>query len=250
MNPKQTVEQFHLIFLNFLGQKLDKKLYALKGGCNMRFYFKSIRYSEDMDLDVRTIAKETLKNKVSQIIESTPFNNILRSKKIELVNWSEHKQTETTQRWKITLKSSQSMLPIPTKIEFSRRKLDAGIQFETVDTELLRQYSLSPIMSNHYDAQTMYEQKILALALRSQVQARDVFDLYLLITTHNNLTRCTEPVRTQIEKALENASQITFTNFKGQVLAYLSEDYAAQYNDEKIWDNIVLTVTDALTINL
>jgi predicted nucleotidyltransferase component of viral defense system len=28
----------------------DKTLYALKGGCNLRFFFDSVRYSEDIDL--------------------------------------------------------------------------------------------------------------------------------------------------------------------------------------------------------
>ena len=37
------IERFHLLFLAQLGQKLDKRFYALKGGCNLRFFFKSIR---------------------------------------------------------------------------------------------------------------------------------------------------------------------------------------------------------------
>jgi predicted nucleotidyltransferase component of viral defense system len=54
--PMQTIqsniELFHLLFLRQIEGKLDKKLYALKGGCNLRFFFKSIRYSEDIDFDI------------------------------------------------------------------------------------------------------------------------------------------------------------------------------------------------------
>ena len=50
-SPKATVELIHLVLLDLLGRKVDKKQYALKGGCNLRFFFKSIRYSDDMDLD-------------------------------------------------------------------------------------------------------------------------------------------------------------------------------------------------------
>ena len=50
----QYVELFHLLFLDQLGRKLDKRFYALKGGCNLSFFMKSIRYSEDMDIDIRT----------------------------------------------------------------------------------------------------------------------------------------------------------------------------------------------------
>ena len=35
----------------------DKSLIALKGGCNLRFYFASIRYSEDIDFDVVVIRR-------------------------------------------------------------------------------------------------------------------------------------------------------------------------------------------------
>ena len=55
------IERFHLLFLVQLGQKLDKRFYALKGGCNLRFFLKSIRYSEDMDLDVQTIPVSELR---------------------------------------------------------------------------------------------------------------------------------------------------------------------------------------------
>jgi len=48
---RQRVELFHLVFLRALVAKgEDKALFCLKGGCNLRFYFESIRYSEDIDL--------------------------------------------------------------------------------------------------------------------------------------------------------------------------------------------------------
>ena len=31
----------------------------VKGGCNLRFFFDSVRYSEDIDFDVAVIARET-----------------------------------------------------------------------------------------------------------------------------------------------------------------------------------------------
>ena len=48
---------------------MAKHLYAVKGGCNLRFFFKSIRYSKDLDLDVHTTAKETLRKNVNQILK-------------------------------------------------------------------------------------------------------------------------------------------------------------------------------------
>ena len=64
---KEYIEIFHLIFLRHLENKLDKTLYSLKGGCNLRFFFKSIRYSEDIDFDIQNINKETLRTKINKL---------------------------------------------------------------------------------------------------------------------------------------------------------------------------------------
>ncbi|MEO8905276.1 MAG: nucleotidyl transferase AbiEii/AbiGii toxin family protein [Polyangiaceae bacterium] len=71
LTARQSIEFFHLVFLRALVAKGEEKsLIALKGGCNLRFYFGSIRYSEDMDFDVSVIAKGTLKNKVDRLLKS------------------------------------------------------------------------------------------------------------------------------------------------------------------------------------
>jgi hypothetical protein len=51
--PLQLWELFHLEVLRRLAQKLKPGQYALKGGVNMRFFFGSPRYSEDIDLYFR-----------------------------------------------------------------------------------------------------------------------------------------------------------------------------------------------------
>jgi predicted nucleotidyltransferase component of viral defense system len=245
-DPRKCVELFHLLFLNQLGRKLDKKLYALKGGCNMRFYFNSIRYSEDMDIDVQTIAKDTLRKNVNLILDSVPFKYILQANNIQILNYSEPKQTQTTQRWKIQLKSSTSTMPLHTKIEFSRRKFSGDIHFEAVNPQILKQYSIMPIMANHYSIVSMYEQKILALALRGETQSRDIFDLYLLLSTGGNFKLRDQKVLGNLALAKRNAMGIKFQDFKGQVIAYLPADYQIQYDDESVWNNIKQHVINSL----
>lgn len=48
----QIREAFHLEFLRSFGRKLAADRYCLKGGVNLRLFFRSIRYSEDMDIDI------------------------------------------------------------------------------------------------------------------------------------------------------------------------------------------------------
>ncbi|MES2218421.1 MAG: nucleotidyl transferase AbiEii/AbiGii toxin family protein [Pseudomonadota bacterium] len=245
-NPRQSVELFHLLFLSQLGRKLDKKFYALKGGCNMRFYFNSIRYSEDMDIDIQTVGKETLFKNVNQIFGSTPFKNILKTHNLEILSTSTPKQTSTTQRWKILLKSPFSVIPLNTKIEFSRREFHGEMDFESITPQILKQYSLMPIMANHYSIESMYKQKILALVGRTETQARDIFDLYLLISSGSNFQLNDEITNEQLSLAKENALSVSFSDFTGQVVAYLSEDYQTQYSDESVWNNIVMNVLQSL----
>lgn len=246
LNALESVELFHLLFLNQLGRSLDRKMFALKGGCNMRFFFQSIRFSEDIDLDVQIIAKDTLRNKVRHILKASSFNQILQTNDIKIVNISEPKQTDTTQRWKIALQKSKSDLFLNTKIEFSRSSFGSNTLNETINSEVLRRYSLMPIITTHYDMAGMFEQKVQALALRSQTQARDIFDLYILNISGKDLKITSQEVLANINLAQENAMSISYADFKGQVVAFLPEDYHQQYDDKLIWDEIVLTVVSSL----
>lgn len=244
-NPRQSVELFHLLFLCQLGRKVDKKLYALKGGCNMRFYFKSIRYSEGMDIDIQIINKDTLFKNVNMLLSSVPFNNILQAQGIEILNTSSPKQTPTTQRWKIELKSKHTALPLHTKVEFSRREFEDGTIYEPIDSQIIRQYSLTPFMTNHYSIQSMFRQKVRALALRGETQSRDIFDLYILISA-GNYFELDENTIGLLEDAKSKAKEIAFENFKGQVVAYLPEGQQKEYDDVSAWDVIVKTVITSM----
>ena len=45
------IEEFHLTFLQVLATSLRPSLYILKGGANLRYFFVSFRYSQDINLD-------------------------------------------------------------------------------------------------------------------------------------------------------------------------------------------------------
>jgi predicted nucleotidyltransferase component of viral defense system len=243
--PVQYVELFHLLFLDQLGRKLDKRHFALKGGCNLRFFFKSVRYSEDMDLDARTVPPDVLRERVGLILGSKPFSQILRANRLAVVHCTEPKQTDTTQRWKLSLRADGLAALLPTKVEFSRRGMPNEPQFEPVDPELIRTYRLTPIIASHYPIEVAYHQKVGALARRALTQARDVFDLYWLINSGvkrelpDDLQECRH-------QAQENAMAVSFATFKSQVLAYLAASHREQYDSESVWETVQLTVAEAL----
>jgi hypothetical protein len=156
------------------------------------------------------------------------------------------KQTETTQRWKFGLRVEGGSAPLPTKIECSRRGLDAGVAFGSVDPAVARAYQLPPLMVSHYDAAAALRQKVGALAGRRETQARDVFDVHLLLAGGATLAAASKADRDLLDRACANAIAIDFGMFKSQVLAYLEPDDQAQYDSSPAWDTVVLEVVGTL----
>jgi len=242
------VEQFHLLFLEQLGKIIDKQLTILKGGCNLRFFLKSIRYSEDIDIDVRKISKETLQKNVRKVLSSPGLKMALKERNLEILEYSEPKQTETVQRWKIALKSTQTVMPVNTKVEFSRRDTQKPTAFELIDSMLTRNYGLVPVFFNHYTGEAALCQKIEALAGRTETQARDVFDIYHLIHIGIESQKILRELKVDFLKAKENAMSLSFADFKSQVLSYLPIESQTEYGGAGIWDQMVLEVVQLLEV--
>jgi predicted nucleotidyltransferase component of viral defense system len=234
LTDRQAVEVFHLLFLRALVAKgEDRSLFALKGGCNLRFFFGSIRYSEDMDLDVRVTSKGTLKNKVDRLLESPLLTAPLKSHGLDVSDASSPKQTETTQRWKVGLQRT-GRPALRTKIEFSRRDSVEGAAFEAVPGAVLTPYGMSQVLATHYTTRAAVAQKVGALAQRAEPQARDVFDLGLLLA-RPDAAKASAPA-SQVRAAIENAMSLGWDEFQGQVVAYLEPEQAAPFDSKEAWN--------------
>jgi predicted nucleotidyltransferase component of viral defense system len=243
---RQTIEIFHLLFLRAFGARVDKALFVLKGGCNLRFFFKSIRYSEDMDLDIHTMSVGTLRNNVSRLLEAPAFAQALRAQGIEIVRTSLPKQTETTQRWKLILRIPESGAEVPTKIEFSRRGLDGEVAVEPVDAEVIRTYRLYPVIVQRYSVHTAFAQKVSALALREQIQSRDVFDLKLLLDAGGAERPLPATAAANLATAIDNALAVDYDAFAGQVVAFLESEYQEHFGTRQAWAELQEQVVDGL----
>lgn len=244
--PVQIVEQFHLLFLAQLGRRLDKTLYVVKGGCNLRFFHRSVRLSDDLDLDVAGIGRHALQDKIRLLLRSDTFTQVLRARGLALERVSEPKQTDTTQRWKVGLGWGSGHTPLPTKIEFSRRGLDDEVGFESVDPRLIRAYQLPPFMASHYRADAALRQKIGALANRRELQARDLFDVHHLVAAGAGAEALHGLDPQEIEQARANALAMDFATFKSQVLAFLAPEDQTHYDSQAVWDTLVLEVVEFL----
>lgn len=246
-NPLQLRELFHLEFLRWLARKVKPGCYAVKGGVNLRFFFNSFRYSEDMDLDVKTIGVDTLRDVVMAILQLNSFQSGLKPFGIEKVvppDITKAKQTQTTQRFKVHLITAAGE-DLFTKIECSRRGFKGRAVVEPVASAVLREYKLAPLLISHYDSVSAFVQKVAALANRAALQARDIFDLYIL-TSQINLPELKQ-VKTSVGKntlreARQRLFEVSFSHFRDTVLAYLSQADQRAYNSEAGWDEVKLRV--------
>lgn len=243
---RQAIEIFHLLFLRGFSARVDKALFVLKGGCNLRFYHRSVRYSEDMDLDIRTMAQGTLRSNVETVLGANSFRQALRAQQLEVGEFSAPKQTQTTQRWKVQLRQLTPPATFPTKIEFSRRTWDEGVSLAAVEPELIRRYRLYPVLVQHYGAAAAFAQKISALAMRAEPQARDIFDLKLLCDAGAAATPLPNVQLDELPQAIDNAMSIGFDDFVGQVVAFLEPEHQADFGNRASWEALQERVVDTL----
>jgi hypothetical protein len=244
-SERQSVEIFHLVFVSLLGARVDKALYAIKGGANLRFFFGSPRHSEDIDFDVRTVAAGTLRSNVERILRSPGLDRQLAVAGIRVEEWSAPKQTETTQRWKVMLSVRPASVRLHSKIEFSRRGVDDGTEFGPVSPAIVGTYGLGAVSATHYGRRAAFWQKVAALAGRTATQARDVFDLDLLLSSGADVGEAPAGAARRIGAAIENAVGITFDDFQGQVLEYLPSGVQQAY-DRAVWEGLVVRVVERL----
>jgi len=243
LSDRQVVELFHLHFIRALCAGPDRDAYAIKGGCNLRFFFESVRYSEDIDLDVSDrIPVHTLKEKVTRILAAPSLALPLRSRGIEVSAVTAPKQTDTTQRWKVGLVAG--VAPLHTKIEFSRRVTDQVPTVEALAGNVLAEYQLMPLIAAHYSLGPAMRQKV--HALEGRVKARDVFDLSVLFARSGGRVEELRSLRPILPKAIDTAMAVSYADYRSQVVSYLHPDYLGTYGTREAWDALQLQVVENL----
>ncbi|MDQ3552951.1 MAG: nucleotidyl transferase AbiEii/AbiGii toxin family protein [Chloroflexota bacterium] len=241
------IEFLHLAFLQVLQARLDQSRYVLKGGANLRYFFGSLRYSEDIDLDAVGIDPWKLEAKVDEVLASPAISLLLRGGGLVLHQVTKPKQTGTTQRWKPVVTAAGSSVLIRTKIEFSHRHADPRRILEAIPERVVAPYALRPPTLLHYTAEAAIEQKVEALAHRSETQARDLFDLELLLRRHPDAVSAGAIPPDTLVLAEERAFDLPFRAFQDQVVRFLEVGIVELYDDPAVWDRTQTFVTERLS---
>lgn len=245
--PIQHIECFHLVLLRMLESRVDRATWVVKGGVNLRAWFGSLRYSEDLDVDVVRGSPHSLREKVDKLLASAAFRDMLGAQGLELARSTKPKQ-KTTQRWKFEVHARGFSLPLHTRIEFSRRGGVEEYVLEPIKPEIVRPYALLAPTANHYTARSAVRQKIEALAARAETQARDLWDLeHLLRTTGVDPGPLSTAQRKTLAAALDRAMGLPFDAFRAQVVPYLAVEHQELYGTREAWARIRELVVDRLS---
>jgi hypothetical protein len=155
------------------------------------------------------------------------------------------KQTETTQRFRLRLVNGAGE-EFPTKVEFSRRaKSDRnGFLQEIIPPEVVHPYKRLSYGCQHYNSEFAVVQKVHALGGRTEVQARDVFDLYVLyLGGHLEPGQIARHVsKADREKACIALMSLDYDAFQGQVVEYLEPPAKEQFANKQAWEKLCHTV--------
>lgn len=250
LNETALREVFHLLFLEKLFSISTPSQFVLKGGVNLRLFFGSPRYSEDMDLDVVAGSVETLEKNGFKILEDKSLGRAMQTfgvSGIHINDPTKAKQTSTTQRFRVRLVTNAG-IELPTKVEFSRRppKDEYGVVTGPIPGERLRPYGRLGFPCPHYDGQSAALQKARALPGRKTPQCRDVFDLYVLALGGHASRELLRARMTKSERIDARAviDSLEYEAYDGQVVEFLEDDSRARYGTRDAWDEMRLAVME------
>lgn len=230
-------ELFHLALLRHLAARLSGRSYSVKGGGCLRFFHRSPRLSQDMDLDVvSSLRVETLRNAVDSVIDGRAMLATLMPAGVSRLSATKPKQTDTTQRWKVLLEVGDERLS--TKVEFSRRRDRVEFSTGIPDAELLRRHKMTPFAAQFYDKASMAAQKIGALASPKRNALRDLFDLHHVFFTLGCRPADVLPLVDEgmPAAAAEKVLGFGFADFREQVVPYLAADMIDLYRSPAVFE--------------
>ncbi len=227
-----------------LGSRLDPARYVLKGGANLRYFFASERYSEDIDLDLIRPVPWSLEDQVDAALSSPALRSLLAIGDLILAEHTGAKQTETTHRWKVGIQAPGGSALARSKVELSNRDGDGDYVLASLPDAVVEPYALRPPSVQHYDVAAATVQKVAALAGRPQTQARDVFDLELLLRRRPLVKGAIDAAL--IEAAVERVLEQDYAAFRDQVLPFLDSGAAELVASPGAWEQIQTFVVDRL----
>ena len=249
MVPVQVAESFHLAFLQALATRANLTAWALKGGGNLRFFYLSDRFSEDIDLDTFDVEPWAFQERVDQTLASDLLKRILGTlgSRLEYVNPKE--RSETKSKWVIGIRHPETDL-VYTQIEVSHRAYPYRdfVKVEPVSPAAIAPYAaaLRRPTFGHYLPRAAIAQKVDALRGREVRQPRDVFDLDVLFRVALDAVVRGDINEADLRAAITRIVEIGYDEFRAKVLSFIEPAMLPLYEADEAWEGMQMTVIERL----
>ena len=250
MVPAQVAESFHLAFLQALATRAALTAWALKGGGNLRLFYLSDRFSEDIDLDTFDIEPWAFQERVDQALASDLLKRTLGilGSRIEYVNPKE--RSETTSKWVIGIRHGADIDPVCARIQVSHRAYPYRefVKVEPVSAAVIAPYAaaLRRPTFGHYLPRAAIAQKVDALWGRDVRQPRDVFDLDLLFRVAPDAVVRGDIDEADLRAAIARVVEIGYDEFRSKVLSFIEPAALPLYEPVEAWEGMQMTVLERL----
>lgn len=245
LSKPEAIERFHLALLLVLPQHVPASNYAVKGGANLRLFLDSVRRSEDIDFNFIGRVNWTLQPRIDAALASPALPSLLASYRLKIASVNPSKTTTTTGRWKFQLTGPG--VEFSSKIEFSMRDEDRPLYaLDPVSKTLAAAASMRAAVANHYLPTAAVEQKIAALAFRSETQARDIFDLDFLFTRYGADAVAAQVSSAELDLAKGRVFEVGFDEYRDLVVTYLDPAFVTMYEGKDTWEAMALNVATKL----
>lgn len=241
-------EGFHLVFLVALHAAADPATWALKGGGNLRLYFDSLRFSEDIDIDV-FVDPTRMRGRVEKAFASATLAKLLASLGSTREYLNPKERTDTKERWTIGLRNPAVPAMVYTQVELSYREYDLQ---EYVVVEAPKSSAATghpPVPSptiGHYVPRGAVIQKIGALRGRRHTQPRDVFDLDHLFRKFPSSPARGLVENSGLDQAVARLLELEFADYRAKVVSFLEPSIRAACDSESYWAEMQLRVAGVL----
>lgn len=249
MQAVEIAEACHLAYLNALHASLDARAVALKGGGNLRFFLGSLRYSEDIDLDVLSPDHRAVSERIERAFASPTLRKLLASVGLEMTRCNPQERTATKERWKIGVTPVGTTLETATKVEFSYRDyaLAEYVVIESVPDQVVLPYAPlpSPVIG-HYLPRGAVIQKVTALNDRRHTQPRDVFDLDHLFRKFPDAPASGLVPASVIDGAIVRVFELPYDHYLAKVVSFLDPAVAPSFESQDVWGRMQVRVVETL----
>ncbi len=252
LTATQAREAVHVLLLRRLQKVQDARAVILKGGVNLRLFHGSPRYSEDIDLDGVPGARLAIRSTIRSIFDDRDFARSLARLGLRGVDPGEgpNKDTETTFRYKLHVLAPGNQ-SYGTKVEVSFRERNETDPFgiATPPSDRLGRYlpEGDEIRVQRYERPAAVRQKIEALAGRTRIEARDIFDIHVLLRDEDGgrptLTDFLADTidSSTLQLARERALELEYPEYESLVVRFLEDDVRPEYRSQERWDHLRLS---------